>query len=201
MAQRETTLGRQVPEELTEKLFHAAFSLFGEKGFERTTMEEIAARSGVARATLYYYFRGKDDLFLFLLERGIEMLGVMLGEATQSGATARERLEHALDRLIDLMAEFRDVLLVAMQQFGRIASNTGEAHAWIHDRSTGTLRAILEDGVKDGSLRPVDPESTALAIFGAACWICLHHIQTNGRVPTGEVKTLMRRLVVEGLGV
>ena len=139
MAQRET-LGRDVPEELAEKLFHAAFSLFGEKGFERTTMDEVAARSGVARATLYYYFRGKDDLFLFLLERGVSMLGVMLSEAMQSGATARERLEHALDRLIDLMAEFRDVLLVAMQQFGRIASTTGEAHAWIHDRSTGTLR-------------------------------------------------------------
>jgi TetR/AcrR family transcriptional regulator len=200
MVQREVA-AREIPEELGEKLFEAAFSLFGEKGFERTTMEEIAARSGVARATLYYYFRGKDDLFLFLLERGVSMLGVMLGEATQSGATARERLEHALDRLIDLMAEFRDVLLVAMQQFGRIASNTGEEHAWIHDRATGTLRAILEDGVKDGSLRPCDAESTALAIFGGACWICLHHIQSSGKVPTGEVKALLRRLFVEGLGV
>jgi AcrR family transcriptional regulator len=200
MAQRES-LGREVPEELAERLFHAAFAAFAEKGFEGTTMDEIAARSGVARATIYYYFRGKDDLFLFLLERGISLLGVMLGEAMQSGTTARERLEHALDRLIDLMAEFRDVLLVAMQQFGRIALSTEAAHTWLHERSTGTLRAILEEGGRDGSLRVVDPEGTALAIFGAACWVCLHHIQSNGRVPTAEVKALMRGLVVEGLGV
>lgn len=200
MATREA-LGREVPEELALKLFHAAFSLFGEKGFERTTMDEVAARSGVARATLYYYFRGKDDLFVFLLDRGVTMLGHALGEATRSGATARDRLEHALDTLIDLMAEFRDVLVVAMQQFGRIASSTGEAHSWIHDRSTGTLRGILSDGARDGSLRRVDPESTALAIFGASCWLCLHHIQTSGRVPTKKVKALMRVLFVEGLGV
>jgi len=201
MAQRDT-LGREVPEEFALRLFEAAFSLFGDKGFERTTMDEVAARSGVARATLYYYFRGKDDLFLFLLERGVSMLGAALGEATQSGENSRERLEHALDRLIDLMAEFRDVLLVAMQQFGRIASSTGEAHAWIHERSTGTLRSIIEDGARDGSLRAVDdPEGAALAIFGAACWVCLHHIQLSGRVPTGEIKVLMRRLAVEGLGV
>lgn len=200
MAQR-IALGREVPEELGQRLFETAFSLFGDKGFERTTMDEIAATAGVARATLYYYFRGKDDLFMYLLDRGISMLGVMLGEATQSGSTGRERLEHALDRLIDLMAEFRDVLQVAMHQFGRIASNTGDTHSLIHERSTGTLRSILDDGAKDGSLRPLDSESTALAIFGAACWICLHHIQTTGRVPTAEVKTMMRSLFVEGLGV
>src|SRR5688572_6386737 len=79
VAQR-LALGREVPEELGQRLFDTAFSLFGEKGFERTTMDEIAATAGVARATLYYYFRGKDDLFVYLLDRGISMLGVMLGE-------------------------------------------------------------------------------------------------------------------------
>jgi AcrR family transcriptional regulator len=198
MAQR-VALGREITEELAHKLFEAAFALFGEKGFDRTTMDEIAAKAGVARATLYYYFRGKDDLFLFLLERGISTLGVALGEATQSGATGRERLEHALDVMIDLMSEFRDVLLVSMQEFGRIHSEASVVHAWVHEHSP--LLAILEQGVRDGSLRPIDVESTALAIFGAACWVCLHHIQTSGRVPTADVKTLMRRMVVEGLGV
>jgi AcrR family transcriptional regulator len=200
MAQRET-LGREAPEELAEKLFQAAFSLFAEKGFERATMDEIAARSGVARATLYYYFRGKDDLFVFLLERGVTMLGSVLGEATQHGDTARARLEQALDRMIDLMAEFRDVLLVAMQQFGRIALTNDAAHEIFHERATATLRGILEDGARDGTLKAVDAEQTALAIFGSACWTCVHHIQSSGRVPTAEVKALMRTMVVEGLGV
>lgn len=200
MAQR-APVGREVPEELAEKLFHTAFGLFGEKGFERTTMDEVAAASGVARATLYYYFRGKDDLFVFLLERGVSLLGAALGEATQSGSNAKERLVFALERMIDLMAEFREVLLVAMQQFGRIALREEASHAWLHERSTVVLRSILEEGAKDGSLRPVDPESAALGMFGAACWLCLHHIQSSGRVPTAEVKSLMRGMVVEGLGV
>jgi hypothetical protein len=89
-----------------------------------------------------------------------------------------------------------------MQQFGRIALREEASHAWLHERSTGTLQTILEEGGRDGSLRAVaDPEGASLAMFGAACWLCLHHIQTTGRVPTAEVKALMRRMVVEGLGV
>jgi AcrR family transcriptional regulator len=193
-------LGRAVPEVLAERLFEAAFALFASKGFERTTMDDVAAQAGVARATLYYYFRGKDELFEFLLRRGVSLLGAALEEATAGGRTARERLERALDRMVDLMAEHATVLRVAMQQFGRIAADGGEAHAWLHDRSTRGLAGILAGGARDGTLRRVDPEAAALAIFGATCWVCLHELETADRVRTGQVKRLLRTLFVEGLG-
>lgn len=194
-------LGRAIGEELAERIFAAAFALFAEKGFERTTMDEVASRAGVARATLYYHFRGKDDLFQFLIGRAVDTLAVALEEAAAPAGSGRRRLERVLDRLVELLVEFRDVLYVTMQLFGRIESQPEEAHQWMHDRSTATLRAVLKQGAADGSLRAVDPDSTALAIFGSACWLGLHVLHAGEDVPAGRIKRQMRALVVEGLGV
>ncbi|MBI4729583.1 MAG: TetR/AcrR family transcriptional regulator [Acidobacteria bacterium] len=195
------TLGREIPDELTERLFAAAFACFSEKGFERTTMDDVAARAGVARATLYYYFRGKDELFLFLLLQGVGILRGALDDAVSSSGTARERLERTLDRLIDLFVEYRDVLVVAIQQFGRIERGLGEDKHWFQEQSTGALRDLLREGAADGTLRPLDPDGTAVAIFGGMCWRVLHHVQAGGEIPVEALKSEMKAFVVGGLGV
>lgn len=195
------TLGRDIPDELTERLFTAAFGCFSEKGFERTTMDDVAAHAGVARATLYYYFRGKDELFLFLLRRGIAILRRVMDEAIAAGGTGLERLERALDRLVDLFVEYRDVLVVSVQQFGRVERGLDGDRRWFHEQSTGALRDILAQGAADGTLRPLDPDGTAVAIFGGMCWRVLFHIEVGGEIPVEALKSEMKAFVVGGLGV
>ncbi|NJF25802.1 TetR/AcrR family transcriptional regulator [Thermococcus sp. Bubb.Bath] len=50
------------PGKTREKIVSTAMELFAEKGFDRTTVDEIVARAGVAKGTFYLYFRSKDDL-------------------------------------------------------------------------------------------------------------------------------------------
>src|SRR5271163_2448214 len=61
---------REVPSQIAERLFAAA-ELFAERGLNDTKIEEIAAATGIAKATLYYYFAGKEDILAFLLEDGL----------------------------------------------------------------------------------------------------------------------------------
>ena len=51
------------PEARPEELIAAALTVFGERGFRQTTLEEVAARAGVSKGTVYLYFSSKDDLF------------------------------------------------------------------------------------------------------------------------------------------
>lgn len=196
MAQRSTT--RDLPDQILERLFPAAFACFCEKGFERTTMDEIAARSGVARATLYYYFRGKEDLLLYLLERGFDMLETAMAEVAAGGGSARERLEAAIERIVELIAEYRDVAVVVMLQLGRLHEQLSER---LHTEHIATLHSLLEEGARDGSIRAVDPDTIAPAIFGAALWSVLSHYELTGAVPVERVKDQIRALVLEGLRV
>nr|WP_235603336.1 TetR/AcrR family transcriptional regulator [Thermoanaerobacter sp. YS13] len=57
-----------------EKIFKAAIKTFSKSGFYKTTMEEIAENAGVAKGTLYYHFKSKDDILEFLIDEGIKIL-------------------------------------------------------------------------------------------------------------------------------
>lgn len=61
-------------EEVRKKVIEAAFSLFLDKGYHGTTMDEIAERLGVTKPALYQYFPGKEDLFAAVAERSRQEL-------------------------------------------------------------------------------------------------------------------------------
>jgi len=58
-----------------ERLREAAFALFGEKGYDGVSMSELAERVGIAKPSLYNYYRSKEDLLLDLLDEGIRRWG------------------------------------------------------------------------------------------------------------------------------
>lgn len=196
----QVALGRELSQELESKIFAAAFACLSEKGFDRTTMDDVAARAGVARATLYYYFRGKDDLFLFLLRGGIGMLRASIDEAFAAGGTAAERLERLLDRLVDLFVAYRDLTLVVFEQLARLHRDPA-MHAWMNEQAGEPIIALLAEGVADGSLRSVDPQTTAPALFGAVSWAFLHYAMFAETVPVETVKQTLHQILLEGLAV
>lgn len=194
----QVALGREPSSELQERIFFAAFACLSEKGFDRTTMDDVAARAGVARATLYYYFRGKDDLFVFLLRGGIAMLRASIDDALAPGGTAAERLERLLDRLVDLFVEFRDLTVVVFEQLARLHSDSALAE-WMNDQAGAPILELLAEGARDGSLHPIDPETTVPAIFGAVSWAFLHYAMFHDVVPADNVKQTLHQLLLGGL--
>ncbi|MDR0840506.1 MAG: TetR/AcrR family transcriptional regulator [Christensenellaceae bacterium] len=76
----------------SEEILRASRRLFREKGFESVTLDEIAKKAGISRATLYNYFPGKDSLLLGILRAEHALIRAMLsGELRGAGAEARLR--------------------------------------------------------------------------------------------------------------
>src|SRR5271163_2448215 len=82
---------REVPSQIAERLFAAA-ELFAERGLNDTKIEEIAAATGIAKATLYYYFAGKEDILAFLLEDGLRDVAEDVATIVHSDGTGAQRL-------------------------------------------------------------------------------------------------------------
>ena len=80
-----------MPAAVASKLYAAA-DLIATKGLENTKIEEIAAASGVPKATLYYYFTGKDDILGFLLRDSLGDLARDVAAAADSSGSGQERL-------------------------------------------------------------------------------------------------------------
>lgn len=86
-----------------DRLLQAAQELFVERGYDATTMDEIADRAEVSRATVFNYFPRKEELFPPFLERRRAVIAELLGREEGQSVDTITRLEHAFAALCELL--------------------------------------------------------------------------------------------------
>ncbi|MBQ1042323.1 MULTISPECIES: TetR/AcrR family transcriptional regulator [Micromonospora] len=153
-------------EDTRQRLFVAAVDLIAEQGFSATTVDDIAARAGVAKGTVYYNFESKTVLFEELLRHGIGLLTAEFRAAVDGlpplealGALVRAQLEY-----IRRYRAFAQLLLSEMWRTNREWQQTlrllrGEAIAVIAD----TVKAGVDSGDLPADL---DVRTASSALFG-----------------------------------
>jgi len=150
------------PGELTA----AAFALFAEKGFAATRLEEVAARAGVSKATIYRYFESKDALFEAVVKSAIAPrfaeAEVLLDAYEGSSADLlRTLFKIARVALAGPMPALLKMIISESGTFPQLAtlwSNLAVA------RMMALVRRIIERGITRGEFRPVDLEAIAPVI-------------------------------------
>lgn len=145
-----------MPDSVRERLVDAAFALFGERGFERTTVDDIAERAGVGRTTFFRHFGSKEQVIFPDHEGLLEAIRSRLSASRPATATvavteaARGVLEHYVaegDRareryaLTRTVPALRDRERAGIQQYERLF--TGFIHDWLGGGPETALRAEL----------------------------------------------------------
>jgi TetR/AcrR family transcriptional regulator len=152
-------------EERRRQLIGDAVRLFGQRGFEGTTLEAVAEAAGVRKQTLLYYFPGKDELFDACIDELAERLATTLeGALDEPGEVERpEAVVHAIFTLAEEWPEF--------PLFVREASRRGTE---VITRVAGSLEPLrkrallyLERGMDDGTFRRQDPTLLLFVIYTA----------------------------------
>ena len=108
------------PEELAQKLLEASDQFVG-AGFD-VSIDDVAAASGIPRATLYYYFSGRDDLLTFFINDKLERVATAIGKAAASEGSVTDRLRGVIKAVVASMAEYPSLcveLPQAVSQAGR----------------------------------------------------------------------------------
>jgi AcrR family transcriptional regulator len=148
-------------------ILEAAQDLLVEKGYRDASMDEIAARVGIAKGTLYQHFPRKEDLVLALLEQHVERFTHTVDAAAASLLPARARLEQVLRYVYD----DRDGAYTMMQLLSRnveIWKSLGPRKTQAMgrmDRTMAQVGRILEEGKADGSFDPGVPTPLMLRAF------------------------------------
>jgi len=157
---------RKVPAQIASQLQNA-LPLIAEQGLEQTKIDEIADTSGVPKATLYYYFSGKEEILAFLFE---DMLTAIADQATIAMGTegnARQRLEHVVTTQIRLLVENQPLGAALIGDLGRVARTPSLIEALALAFYT-PVENLLAEGVKDGSIRAIhNPLLGSMTIFGS----------------------------------
>lgn len=151
-----------------EKLIlDAAEAVLAEKGYLALAMEEIAARVGIARATVYLHFPSKDDLVVALFERTFAGFRQLVADALAAPGSARERLERILLRTYSGVRGGRSHLMLALAD-PQLRASLFEKHLAHRDQMSqvhGAIQTILEEGKAAGEFSRQIPTAVMLTTF------------------------------------
>lgn len=176
------------------ELIEAAGGLFEKKGYEATTMDEIAAAAGFSKGTLYHYFANKADL-LHVLRKGFEDEVMRRIRAKVEGCPADDwpgRIKAWIDAAVDAyfaMSELHDVVIHGLGMPFRNAMADSEI--------TRYLATLIRDGAKAGAWRVDDERWIAVIMFygfRGGCDEAIMGAQRTENVP-GKLNDLFLRML------
>jgi AcrR family transcriptional regulator len=133
------------PEQTTrERILDVALDLFVEKGYEKTSLREIAERMGFTKAALYYHFASKADLLMALHLRLHHLTEAAL-DALGDGPVTMKAWEGFLDDAIDKMQANRKLFAMHQRNQSAFEELHSEGHEGQHAELEERLRSLLSD--------------------------------------------------------
>ena len=144
---RELKLHRQ------EEILAAALEEFGANGFAATRLEDVAKRAGIAKGTIYLYFRDKERLFgavvRTLIQKRIDALTGMLS------GSAEELLRELLSQMYKVVgnAKVRSIVRMLIAESGKFPQLADIYHREVIGRGLNRVRRVLKKGVATGEFR------------------------------------------------
>ena len=174
-----------------KEIFEASLHLFLEKGFNETSMREIAEASGVGKSTLYDYYKSKDEILVSYFQSEIERLTSRAAEIIRQDSSRSEKLRKIVQLHLGFLVENK-------QEFERLSIEAqrlpAESQAQIQLKRHAyqdMIRALIEEGIRQGEFRPVNPLLAARTLFS------LLSITVFTSRPTGTPEEMMD----EALGI
>jgi AcrR family transcriptional regulator len=156
------------PQFTRDGLLTAATQLFAARGFDGVSVAQIAQTAGVTKALVNYHFGGKRKLYLTIMTSTFSEIVERVEHLAASARPAPEQLREFV-ALVGEMATTRRPHFPAMMLREVLAGGTHLAPEVVPYlvRVLGAVRRIVEDGVRDGTLRPVNPLFTHLSLVGS----------------------------------
>src|SRR4051812_15196925 len=96
-------------------IYYGAIEAFSEKGYSASTMDYIAEKAGVVKGTLYYNFKSKDVLFIYVMKRGVERLTQITSGVLDAPKDRQSKWEGLIRAQLDFFEQNRSFFRLLMQ--------------------------------------------------------------------------------------
>ncbi len=150
---------------MEEQILNAARKVFTSKGFDGTSMQEIANEAGINKSLLHYYFRSKEKLFREIFSEAFAVIIPGFGEIFMSDKPFFVKIEEFVDFYIDVMLKNPQIPAFVLMEM-----NTNPKR--LADIITGSginpdlLLGLIESEVEKGTIKPIDPRQLIANLIG-----------------------------------
>jgi AcrR family transcriptional regulator len=181
----------------------AAAALFKEKGFEATTVDDIARKADIDRASIYYYYKGKKELFREMVQEAMTGNVLMAEQIAASADPASTKLALLIEGLFESYERHYPYLFVFVQV--DMAKILHERSAWsgairaLSRRFDHAITAMVQQGIDDGTFQPRgDARLLAAGITGMCNW-SHRWFEPGGKHDKHQIAKAFSDMVINGL--
>lgn len=178
-------------------ILRTAAQLFAEKGYEATSLDNIAERLGMHKATLYHYVDNKESILY-------QCLVLSFADLDEVIEKTKDRSIPVLDRL---RLYVRSLAVAQNNDFGRCLVLVGSRPLEMMQggdirqfqrRLDATVRDLITEGIADGTIKPCDPSMFSALLFGALNWVPRWH-NASGKLSVQQVADTFMDIVLDGI--
>ena len=189
-------------DERWEQILNTAGEVFFEKGYQGATMQEIAARLGLLKGSLYYYIKTKEDLLYELAVRvHLESLEVLNEDPEVATADAPTRLSALIERWMRRISEAQPwgAYAAVEREFRSLGADRLREIYEYRSQLRSFVHGILEQGLAEGSFDPAVDPSVVINNMRNLLWTTPGWYQDSGRLSLDEVTYWYKTLFLRGL--
>ncbi|HME92483.1 MAG TPA: TetR/AcrR family transcriptional regulator [Myxococcaceae bacterium] len=182
-----------------KKILETAAKVICEKGYEGTSIQDIAEAAGLTKAGLYHHIRSKEDLLLEIMNYGMDVFEEQVLNQVMAIADPLERLKRCMEKNILLVTHgwSKEVIIILHEH----ATLHGHARAQINARKKRYVRFLetsFAEAIRSQQIREVHPKVAAFAFLGTVLWI-YKWFRPDGPVSEAELVREMDNVFFGGL--
>jgi AcrR family transcriptional regulator len=149
-----------------QSILEGALKVFKTHGIEKTTMDEIALESGFGKATLYYYFASKDEVFIAIMEDGWKKLWEGIESKIVEELGPRKKFMGIIKTMANIVRNNRILYGFLFTAPNHIQDESKQIWKTYQERLYAILKSIIEEGIKKKEFIDLNPGMLMKAIGG-----------------------------------
>ena len=181
-----------------DAVLQTAAHLFLEHGYQKTSMSLLATRLNITKPALYYYFRNKEEILVECYRAGISDIEGHLHRSSSDAGTGLERLRLYVNAYATAVLTHEFGRCVAMIDDSELSEEGQRGVRDLKRRMDVSLRGLVEDGIRDGSIAPRSAKLVSFAVSGAINWVGTWYRPTGDLQPA-EIAAEFTQILTGGL--
>ncbi|RCW46999.1 TetR family transcriptional regulator [Halopolyspora algeriensis] len=180
-----------------DSLLHTAVKVFHERGYDGTSMEDLAKRLGITKSAIYYHVPSKQELLRLSVNRALDALFAVLDEPESGTGAAIDRLHHVVWRSVEVLVDELPFVTLLLRVRG---NSKVERQALARRRELDHLVGeLVAEAEHEGSLRlDVDPALTSRLLFGMVNSLIEWYRPRHG-LTKNEIADAVTKIAFDGL--
>lgn len=182
----------------TVEIYERAAEIITQKGFDATSMNDIAKAVDLTKAGLYYYIRSKKDLLFAIMSFGMDAIDRKVVEPVRAVEDPEQRLREVVARHVGMLTEYSSAITIVFEEARSLRPAHREKILQRNREYFEFIRRTLQELKEDGRLRNLDVGVAASNVFSTILGV-VRWYRRDGRLSGPQVVDEVLKFALHGL--